>query len=136
MEGYSTQLHVPAALSPEKGHGYSLGRRLGGTQCQSERCEQDKNFRPYRESKPCSAIFQLAGTGSPHGLIQPGILHSEDPSIKPSRNSYDPNFIIFAINLPTYAQYFHHFIIYLHSPTRFGPLWTIIRALQVTKFTD
>jgi hypothetical protein len=32
-------------------------------------------------------------------------------------------------NLPTYAQYFHHFIIYLHSPTCFGPLWTIIRAL-------
>jgi hypothetical protein len=42
----------------------------------------------------------------------------------------------FAINLPTYAQYFHHFIIYLHSPTCFGPLWTIIRALQGTKFTD
>jgi hypothetical protein len=37
--------------------------------------------------------------------------------------------VIFAINLPTYAQYFHHFIIYLQSPTCFGTLWTIIRAL-------
>jgi hypothetical protein len=33
--------------------------------------------------------------------------------------------VIFAINLPTYAQYFHHFIIYLHSPTCFGP-WYLI----------
>jgi hypothetical protein len=38
------QLHVPAALSPEKSPRYPLDRRLGGTQSQSEGSGKDKKF--------------------------------------------------------------------------------------------